>query len=342
MAINKNLNKKRVKRRKKKSPWKRLFFLTSFTLLFTIVTGPFILLYGPFDNAKKIYVGSAMSTMSHQYLATAFLSEDKINEILNSTSSSDETTESNASVVSINNKADDTIQRFDFEGKRFQGYMLVISNPLRVKVAYTDTLNTQGETTSQMAVKNNAVAAINGGAFVDQSSTVTSSGNGGIPSGIIMSQGKVVFSDLNSDYIKQCCFGITSDGTLLAGDYSLNDLKKKNVMEALSFSPVLVKEGKPAPLTGISSSQGVAPRTAIGQRADGSIVLVVIDGRSILNGMGATIKELQTIMLKEGKCVTALNLDGGKSATMYLNGEIVNTLSNGLGERSIVSSIIVK
>ncbi|WP_243425639.1 phosphodiester glycosidase family protein [Clostridium paridis] len=343
MTTNTNLKmKKKRRKKKKKSPWKRLFFLIAFTLLFTIVTGPFILLYGPFNNAKKIYVGSAMNTLSHQYLATAFLSQDKINEILSSSDDSTDNMPANASVVNVNKKADDSIERYDFEGKRFKGYMLVINDPHRVKVAYTGSLNKQGETTSQMAEKNDAVAAINGGAFIDQSSTVSSSGNGGTPTGLIMSDGKIIFSDLKSNSTKSVCMAITEDGTLLAGEYSINDLKNKHTVEALSFGPVLVSGGKAIPLSGKNASQGMAPRTAIGQRADGSIVMVVTDGRSILDGMGATMNELQKIMLNEGKCVTAINLDGGKSATMYLNGEIINTLSNGLGERSIVSSIIVK
>ena len=95
-------------------------------------------------------------------------------------------------------------------------------------------------------------------------------------------------------------------------------------------------------LEGSDCARGIAPRTAIGQRADGSIVMMVIDGRDLVSGLGCTITELQSLMLTKGECVTAINLDGGKSSTMYLNGQVINNVSNGLGERYIASSIIVK
>ncbi len=61
----------------------------------------------------------------------------------------------------------------------------------------------------------------------------------------------------------------------------------------------------------------------MGQRADGSIVMLVIDGRSLTSG-GATLKELQEVLLNTCNVVTAINLDGGKSTTMYLNGKVIN------------------
>ena len=85
---------------------------------------------------------------------------------------------------------------------------------------------------------------------------------------------------------------------------------------------------------------GIAPKTAIGQRQDGAIILLVIDGRDI-GSLGATVKEVQEIMYKLG-AVNAMNLDGGKSTTMYYDGEIINKPSNSMGERTIATAIIVK
>ena len=79
----------------------------------------------------------------------------------------------------------------------------------------------------------------------------------------------------------------------------------------------------------------------MGQRADGSIVMLVIDGRSLTSG-GATLKELQEVLLNTCNVVTAINLDGGKSTTMYLNGNVINNPASNVGERSIPSAIIVK
>ena len=70
-------NKKTQKKASKK--WTRILAFLVFEIVFTAITAPFVLLYGPFDNAKRIYVGSAMTSFNHQYLATMFLSKEKIN-----------------------------------------------------------------------------------------------------------------------------------------------------------------------------------------------------------------------------------------------------------------------
>lgn len=336
------MKNKRVKNKRKK--WKRVIAFLVFELVFTAITAPFVLLYGPFDNAKRIYVGSAMTTFNHQYLATMFLSKERIDKILNSSSTQNENLgiKNNNSVVQVNAKHDDTIELYKFENSKYNGHMLVIKDPKRVKVAYTSSMYKKGETTSEMAIQNNAVAAINGGAFIDTSSSSNWTGNGGTPTGVIISGGKLIFSDLKSNDTKTECMAITKEGKMLAGKYSINELKALDVQEAVSFKPTLIKDGMPTPLEGSDGARGIAPRTAIGQRADGSIVMMVIDGRDLVGGLGCTMTELQSLMLTKGECVTAINLDGGKSSTMYLNGQVINDVSNGLGERYIASSIIVK
>ena len=332
------------KRKRNKKKWKRFIAFIMFELIFTIITAPFILLYGPFDNAKRIYVGSAMTTFNHQYLATMFLSKERIDNILNSSDTRNQNLDlkNNNSVVEVNGTHDNTMELYKFDNSKYNGYMLVIKDPKRVKVAYTSSMYKKGQTTSEMAMQNNAVAAINGGAFIDTSSNSNWTGNGGTPTGVIISNGKIVFSDLKTDNSKTECMAITKEGKMLAGKYSINELKALDVQEAVSFKPVLIKDGVPTALEGSDGARGIAPRTAIGQRADGSIVMMVIDGRDLVSGLGCTITELQSLMLTKGECVTAINLDGGKSSTMYLNGQVINNVSNGLGERYIASSIIVK
>ncbi|WP_297637194.1 phosphodiester glycosidase family protein [uncultured Clostridium sp.] len=327
--------------KKKKIKWKLVIAFIVFELIFTVVTAPFILLYGPFDNAKRIYVGSAMTTFRHQYLATAFLSKERIDQILNSAPKGETATGDNGSTVDITGTHSNAIDLYKFENSKYTGYMMVIKNPKRIKIAYTNSLYKKGETTSQMAMDNNAVAAVNGGAFVDTSSSANWTGNGGTPSGVIISDGKEVFSDLKPGQ-KTPCMAMDAEGKMYAGSYTLQQLKNMGITQAVSFGPVLIKNGQPLDLSSVSASWGVAPRTAIGQRADGSIVMMVIDGRSIVDGLGATITELQSLMLTKGKCVTAINLDGGKSSTMYLDGKVINNLSNGLGERYIASAVVVK
>ncbi|WP_322019952.1 phosphodiester glycosidase family protein [Clostridium butyricum] len=348
--MNKNTGNKNMKRRPKPKPkkgkrknkkvsGKTLIMFLLFEFIFTACTFPFLLLYGPFNNAKSTYVGAAMTSMTHQYLATWFLSEEKINKILgnNSTEAKDETT--NASEINIPKVKDDTIEFYELaDNPKFTGYYLVVKDPTRVKVGHTTKLNEEGQTTSQIAENYNAVAAVNGGAFVDQSSTSQWTGNGGIPSGIVMSGGEVVHNDLGEGN-KTELLAIDKQGVMIVGKYSIDDLKERKIQEALSFGPTLVVNGKMTPMSG-DGGWGIAPRTAIGQRQDGAIILLVIDGRGV-GSLGATLKETQEIMYQLG-AVNAMNLDGGKSTTLYYDGEVRNTPSNSMGERAIPTAIIVK
>ncbi len=84
----------------------------------------------------------------------------------------------------------------------------------------------------------------------------------------------------------------------------------------------------------------MAPRTAIGQREDGAILMLVIDGRQA-SSLGATLKDVQDIMLQYD-AYTATNLDGGSSTTMYHEGEVINNPANSLGERSVPSILYVE
>lgn len=346
--MNKNTGKKNMKCRpkpkkrkvkNKRVSGKNLIMFLLFEFIFTVFTFPFLLLYGPFNNAKSTYVGAAMTSMTHQYLATWFLSDEKINKILgsNSTETTDETT--NASEINIPKVKDNTIEFYELaDNPKFTGYYLVVKDPTRVKVGYTTKLNEEGQTTSQIAENYNAVAAINGGAFVDQSSTSQWTGNGGIPSGIVMSGGKVIHNDLGEGD-KTELLAIDKQGVMIVGKYSIDDLKERNIQEALSFGPTLVVNGKMTPMSG-DGGWGIAPRTAIGQRQDGAIILLVIDGRGV-GSLGATLKETQEIMYQLG-AVNAINLDGGKSTTLYYDEEVRNTPSNSMGERAIPTAIIVK
>lgn len=340
----KNITRKsRVKLKKGKKKVKRFstlalisFFV--FEFIFTVCTFPFMLLYGPFENAKSTYVGAAMTSLSHQYLATWFLSDEKIAEILgqNSTETTNETT--NTSEIQIPKVKDETIELNEIDNEKYKGYYLVIKDPTRVKIGYTSKLKVEGETTSQIAENNEAIAAINGGGFTDQSSNALWTGNGGFPIGLIMNEGKIIFNDIEKNG-EADLLAITKEGVMLVGKYSVEKLQELGVQEALSFGPSLVINGKMTSMSG-DGGWGIAPRTVIGQRKDGAIILLVIDGRGA-SSLGATLKEAQEVIYKLG-AVNAMNLDGGKSTTMYYDGDIINTPSNSMGERSIPTAIIVK
>lgn len=335
-----NIKKKEKNSKPEPIKWKKILSSTIlfllFEFIFTACTFPFLLLYGPFENAKRAYVGSAMKTMSHQYLAKWFLSDEQINNIIGKESSETDSETTNINDIKISKNKDDTIELYDItDNPKFKGYYLLINDPTRVKIGTSSKLGTEGETTSEIAENNDAVAAINGGAFVDKTS-VNWTGTGAYPDGLVISNGQTVYSSLNKDDNTDL-FGITKEGILIVGKYSENELKELGVQEALSFGPALVINGKK---TDITVDGGIAPRTVIGQKKDGTIILMVIDGRNLAS-LGATYEEIQEVIYKLG-ATNAINLDGGKSTTMYYNNEIINHVSNSMGERPIPTAVIVK
>ena len=335
-------NKKRKRKKKKKSGYKVLALFIIYELVFGILTAPFVLLYGPFENAKSRFVGTAMGSMHYQWLATMFLSDEKIAQILG-TGNDNGSEQRDEGGVNLSNKWDSTIT-YDIldNNSNFIGHVLTVSNPKRIHIGYTSKLNDEnrvGETTSKIAMNNDAVAAINGGAFTDEVNTHEWTANGGTPSGVIVTEGNVIYDDLHGSTTGMVA--LTKSGRLIVGQYSLNELLEKDVTEAVSYqTQILINNGKMTPIKG-DGGEGSAPRTLIGQNKDGNIILAVLDSKNEGSRSAATIKEAQEVMYKLG-CVTAGTLDGGKSATMYYNDEVVNKPSYAYGERSIPSAIIVK
>ncbi|MCT8976205.1 phosphodiester glycosidase family protein [Clostridium sp. CX1] len=329
---------RRTKKKRKKSLGKMIIVFLIYEFIVAAVTTPLIVFYGPFENVKRTMVGTAMATFTHQYIATTFLSKDEIDEILKS-SKSGETTSSeseNLGGIKVAHVADKGIDRYDIHTKKFDGYILEIKDPTRIKIGYTKKLGEVGQRTSEIAEENGAIAAINGGGFTDRSSNGKLwAGTGAYPEGIVISDGKTVYSDINAnERVNVTAF--TADGKLIVGDHTLEDLKKQGVVEAVSFRNTLIINGK----TVAVEDEGLNPRTAIGQKEDGTIIMVVIDGRKGLKP-GATLKELQNILLQQG-AVNASNLDGGSSSTMYFNGEVINDPCDWNGERTIATALYVK
>lgn len=323
---------------------KKWFIL--FEIIFTIFSAPFLLYYGPFNNVKTTVVGSAMTTSTHQWIATLFLSKENINKILSkNTIESIVQTDINkfnkkiSSNIDNNPKKSDEIERYFINGDKFTGHLIVIKNPRKVKVGYSSKLGEKGETTSEIAKRNKAIAAINAGGFIANSDVQTvNSKSSGTPAGIIMSDGKIIYNTLKEDE-KSCIAGITKYGTLIVGNHSTEELKQLNVTEAVSFGPCLIVNGEKT-ITSGDGGWGTAPRTAIGQRRDGSILFLVVDGKYI-GRLAVTLKELQDILYEYG-AYNAINLDGGSSSTMFYKDKVISNPYKASGEREIPSIFYVQ
>ena len=194
----------------------------------------------------------------------------------------------------------------------------------------------RGDTTSNIAKANDAVAAINGGGFYDPQGT----GTGRLPYGFILHNGKYLLGENVGPNEKVDFIGFTDKGQLIAGKYSKKKLAELGAKEGLTFGPPLIINGEKVIKHG-DGGWGISPRSAIGQRKDGTVLFLVVDGRQPGYSIGATLADMQNIMYKQGAYIAA-NLDGGSSTTLYYNGKVVNKPADLLGERMIPTSFIVK
>ncbi len=308
----------------------------SLFLLFEIIYIPLLavllIFYTPyFTNTKEMIVTTAMTTMTHQYFATWFLSEDEINEILAKNRPSENLEDQVVEDIVVNSNADDGIELVDVSSSSFKGYLLIINDPSRVKLASAPNLGVVGSTTSQIVEYYDAVAGINASGFADDAL-----GTGGKVAGLVMQDGKVV-NELSNSY--GSVVGITEDNVLVVSNsFTMSNLKKLKVRDAAEFGPVIIINGQPT-ITSGNGGYGIQPRTAIAQRQDGAVLFLVIDGRQ-KDSVGATLKNVQDILLQYG-AYNAFNLDGGASSTMVYNGKVINNPSDMLGERYVPNAFIV-
>lgn len=306
------------------------YFIVTSILLF-IFTSPFIVFYGPFNNIRNSVVG-AVATSGHSYWLRYVMSDEQVNKLI-ADAEGNKSTLSNEAMSSFQNDHSGDIKLTDISSSRFKGYLLEISDPTRIKIGVAENLSEEGQTLSQIAKQYNALAAVNGGGFQDLNGT----GNGSDPFGIVINNGFIVNGADFQGTVP--LIGFNKQGVLFSGNYSRQEISDLGITEGICFYPTLILNGKKQ-ITSGDGGWGIAPRTAIGQKADGHILLLVIDGRQPQYSLGATIVDVQNILYDNG-AVTAANLDGGSSTTMYYQGKIINSPCDLLGERCIPTAILV-
>jgi len=339
-----------------------------------------ILVHGPSPTARNLFVLSVKETSAGGFLADIYLSQEEIQSILSARDSGEKEEKVDMSLISLPEKETDKpepdtnssedglssdpsqeevsggtgqephetkqeepelppsptdgIEVLDIKGSTYNGKMLVISDPSRVFVGVPDSFgeSSYGLTVAAMIEKYDCIAGTNAGGFYDPNGK----GTGGIPEGIVIYEGELLWGDLWSGYN---LVGLDQNGILHVGWMTGQQALDVGVQYAASFGPALVINGKSTGGTwGLGG--GLNPRTAIGQRADGAILLLVINGRSI-GSLGATLDDLAEIMLSHG-AVNASNLDGGSSSIMIMDGEYLTSSAYIFGERRVPTAILVR
>jgi len=204
----------------------------------------------------------------------------------------------------------------NIKGKGYTGFLAAIYEPSKIRTLVTSKLGVTGQYLTTMAKNNNAKLAINGGKFYDPQY----SSNGATPRGVTYVNGKCVTS-----YEYSSTGGIIgfdkNDVLVLSSKCTKANAEKLNIRDCVTCGPFLIVNGKASTVVG-NGGWGTAPRTAIGQRKDGVVLWLVLDGRAI-GRQGADMDDLIEIMHRYG-AVNAANLDGGTSSVMAVDGKLIN------------------
>ena len=310
-----------------------------FSFLFKLgvvgIIGVLVLLYSPWPNFREWLITTAMTTMHHQYFATWFYDMDVVYTVLdkNRTETRDDITDS--SLIDTSGKTQVTEYADEYERQvlerdpknndykiipikeeNFSGYLVAVYEPKRIKAAVTSQMGVTGEYVTKMAADHDALIAINGGGFVD---TAGYNGNGETPMGISVCDNEVIGPHQSNSWAG--LIGFDDNDVLYCGRMTIDQVRNSNIRDALTFGPFLLINGEPSDIKG-DGGWGTAPRTVIGQRADGVVLFMVVDGRKATQ-IGATIRDELEIMQRYG-AVNAANLDGGTSSVLVIGETIVN------------------
>lgn len=298
----------------------------------------FVVFKGPSPTSSDILTLSLKETSALKWVPGLFLSDKELKDIeeRNNVAISDETTDT--SLINI----DDTLQDGpevvveNITGSTYKGVVMIVEDPSLVFVGTKGVYDeSPGMTALDIAKRYDAQASINGGGFYD----VGGQGNGGLPEGYVISEGDFAYGSKTSDYIT---LGFTDENKLVVGVMNGQEAIDMNLRDAVCvagiYAPPLIINGEAQEVQGLGG--GLNPRTAIGQREDGAVIMVVIDGRQA-NSLGASFSDMIEIMQEYG-AVNAGSLDGGSSTQMSYKGEILNSPYPLYGARKVPSAFVVR
>lgn len=288
---------------------------------------------GSSQKARELFVTTILETGQMKFLASWFLSDAEIQEIVDSNSLKDMKVEVDTNLINVDSSNKEELIKIEkVSGTTFSGTMMIISDPSKVSLATTYPWGEYGKELDKLVKENNAIAGVNGGLYV-------STGNkGGKPIGLVVSNGVIQYNNTGG-YNGLYLIGLDNNNLLRIIEItrmSQKDLKalveKEQIRDAVTFQDEysdknnhfvkLIINGEKRELNGLGS--GANPRTAIGQKQDGTILILVTDGRGANGHLGATASDLIDVMSKYG-AINAANLDGGSSSSLYYNNEYLQT-----------------
>ena len=294
------------------------------------VVGLFLILgqifNGPSVTARNVLTMSLLEPSGTKWIPPIFLSDEVLDEIKNGSSGSELPDIFNPGMIQINtgnslSNSDewknhpDGVRIERISGSTFDAHIMIIRDPSKVYMA-TSTENFSkdipGLRITEAIEREGAIAAINAGAFYDNGTSNPVVGS--VPEGLVIAGGKVVWNRVEMGVPENGFVGFNKDNVLVvAHSMTANKAMELNIRDGCCFGPVLIMNGQVNEKV-YNGNSGWNPRTAIGQRADGAVIFVCIDGRQA-NSLGGTYRDVINIMQEYG-AVNACNLDGGSSSVM--------------------------
>ena len=281
-----------------------------------------LICHGPSESAKELFATTILETGQLKFLANVFLSKEELQEIVDKNSLQDMDAEVDENLINTDgNKEKELIEIHNVSGDGFEGTMMVVNDPAKISLATTYPWSEYGKELGVIVDEAGAIAGVNGGIYY-------SSGNkGGRPYGVTVSNGEI--QDITLGWSGLYLIGFDENNLLrIISLEGMNKsavekmVKEEKIRDAISFQEEssdannhfvkLIINGEKRELSGKGSGQN--PRTAIGQRKDGSVLILVTDGRGKNGHLGATASDLIEIMAEYG-AVNAANIDGGSSSS---------------------------
>ena len=227
----------------------------------------------------------------------------------------------------------DGIQIDTYTGQTFTAHVMLVRDPSKVYLATSSdalSLDTPGIGIDKAIEQENAIAAVNAGVFYDDGTGSLAVGS--VPCGLVLANEHVVWNSLQDHIYEDGFMGFNKDNILIVGNsITAEEAANWEIRDGYEGGPVLMINGRPN-LSVYDTPSGYTPRTAIGQREDGTVIFISADGRTP-QSLGATYADLIHIMT-EYKAVNACAINHGSACNM-----LYRDAEGRYGEKGVVQAL---